>query len=52
MNKAFYTKFVYHYFWYIKMKAEEGLEMMLPILAVVALMQFQSDKNLFYPRGK
>lgn len=40
-------------FWYGFLEiAEEGLEMMLPILAVVALMQFQSDKNLFYPRGK
>ncbi len=40
-------------FWYGFLEiAEEGLEMMLPILAVVALLQFQSDKNLFYPRGK
>lgn len=32
--------------------AEESLEMMLPYLGIVAVLQFCADKKLFYPRGK
>ena len=32
--------------------AEETLEMMLPILAVVALMQFHKNKDLFFPHAR
>lgn len=31
---------------------EESLEMMLPYLGIIAVLQFRADKKLFYPRGK
>ena len=31
---------------------EESLEMMLPYLGIIAVLQFCADKKLFYPRGK